>query len=262
MVVALVILPQRLRRFVPGQRRCGLSPYRRRGAGELPDPRHARRPEVHGCGRLDHRHQLALSGLPLDNARPACEEPVVRLRLPREMVLRLRRLHVCVGERGAEDGLPRTDALYRPGLLSQARQLPWRDRDGYFAGPRPRGAGQIGRRGVEHAAAIKGEGQTTMRIIHRRNGFTLLELLVVIVIIGLLAGYVAPRYFSQVGKSEIQVARAQNESLDKGPDPVPPQRGPPPPPGEGPGAARPEPFGGAGLERSVPQEGGAGGSVG
>ena len=46
-------------------------------------------------------------------------------------------------------------------------------------------------------------------------GFTLLELLVVIVIIGLLAGYVAPRYFSQVGKSEIQVARAQIDALEK-----------------------------------------------
>ena len=49
----------------------------------------------------------------------------------------------------------------------------------------------------------------------RNCGFTLLELLVVIVIIGLLAGYVAPRYFSQVGKSEIQVARAQIDALEK-----------------------------------------------
>jgi general secretion pathway protein G len=52
-------------------------------------------------------------------------------------------------------------------------------------------------------------------MLKRSCGFTLLELLVVIVIIGLLAGYVAPRYFSQVGKSEIQVARAQIDSLEK-----------------------------------------------
>jgi general secretion pathway protein G len=49
----------------------------------------------------------------------------------------------------------------------------------------------------------------------RSSGFTLLELLVVVVIIGLLAGYVAPRYFSQVGKSEVQVARAQIDAFEK-----------------------------------------------
>ena len=52
----------------------------------------------------------------------------------------------------------------------------------------------------------------------KSKGFTLLELLVVIVIIGLLAGYVAPRYFSQVGKSEVQVARAQIDALEKAVD--------------------------------------------
>lgn len=54
------------------------------------------------------------------------------------------------------------------------------------------------------------------RVAARRSvGFTLLELLVVIVILGLLAAYVAPRYFSQIGKSEAAVARAQIEAFEK-----------------------------------------------
>jgi general secretion pathway protein G len=51
--------------------------------------------------------------------------------------------------------------------------------------------------------------------IVRSGGFTLLELLVVVAIIGLLAGYVAPRYFGQVGRSEVNAAKAQIDALEK-----------------------------------------------
>ena len=47
------------------------------------------------------------------------------------------------------------------------------------------------------------------------RGFTLLELLVVIVIIGLLASYVGPKYFAQIGKSEVTVAKAQINGFEK-----------------------------------------------
>lgn len=49
----------------------------------------------------------------------------------------------------------------------------------------------------------------------RLLAFTLLELLVVVAIIGLLAGYVGPKYFGQLGKAETKAARAQIDGLEK-----------------------------------------------
>lgn len=48
-----------------------------------------------------------------------------------------------------------------------------------------------------------------------QTGFTLLELLVVMVIIGLLVGYVGPKYFAQIGKAESKAAKAQIDALGK-----------------------------------------------
>jgi prepilin-type N-terminal cleavage/methylation domain-containing protein len=52
-----------------------------------------------------------------------------------------------------------------------------------------------------------------------QRGFTLLELLVVMLIIGLLAGYVGPKLFAQIGKSETKVTRVQLDALQKALDP-------------------------------------------
>ena len=49
----------------------------------------------------------------------------------------------------------------------------------------------------------------------RQSGFTLLELLVVLVVLGLLTSFVGPKYFKQLGKSETKTARAQIEGLSK-----------------------------------------------
>lgn len=48
-----------------------------------------------------------------------------------------------------------------------------------------------------------------------RAGFTLLELLVVLVVLGLLVSIVGPKYLNQLGKSEAKAASAQIASLSK-----------------------------------------------
>lgn len=57
-----------------------------------------------------------------------------------------------------------------------------------------------------------------MVFLHARRrvaGFTLLELLVVVAIIGLLSAYVGPRVLSHLGRSETAVAKAQVDAFSK-----------------------------------------------
>lgn len=49
----------------------------------------------------------------------------------------------------------------------------------------------------------------------KKRGFTLLEMLVVILIIGMLTGIVGPRLLGQLAKSEVTTARAQLASIEK-----------------------------------------------
>ena len=52
-----------------------------------------------------------------------------------------------------------------------------------------------------------------IRTVRRQSGFTLLEMLVVLMIIGLLVSMVGPRLFSKVDSAKVQTAAAQIKLL-------------------------------------------------
>lgn len=54
-----------------------------------------------------------------------------------------------------------------------------------------------------------------MTVLQRKQkGFTLIEIMVVVVIIGLLAGIVAPKIFGNIGKASISKAKSDIRSLE------------------------------------------------
>lgn len=80
-----------------------------------------------------------------------------------------------------------------------------------FEAPRVRVRAEL----VPAVSVADGSVSVFARAHARARGFTLLELLVVLVIIGLLAGYVGPQFFKQIGKSESKTAAAQLDALGK-----------------------------------------------
>ena len=50
--------------------------------------------------------------------------------------------------------------------------------------------------------------------MRKNHGFTMIELLIVIVILGLLASLVAPKFFSQLGTAERGIASAQMNAFE------------------------------------------------
>jgi len=60
-----------------------------------------------------------------------------------------------------------------------------------------------------HRGEIKGEA----RLIFNRSGFTLIEIMVVIIILGILVGLIVPRFMEKPEKARIVKAQMQIESI-------------------------------------------------
>ncbi len=70
--------------------------------------------------------------------------------------------------------------------------------------------------GTEMTEPVAAAGETTeKKILHQPKdaGFTLLEVLVVIVIIGLLVGFVAPAVLHQLGNARVSIAKQSIERI-------------------------------------------------
>jgi general secretion pathway protein G len=98
-----------------------------------------------------------------------------------------------------------------------------------------------------------------MRSRRGQSGFTLIEMMVVMVIIGLLMALVGPRFIRQEGKARVKAARAQIELLGTALDTYRLDVGRYPSSQEGLGALQQRPFGvdrwdGPYLKKDVPKD--------
>ena len=66
---------------------------------------------------------------------------------------------------------------------------------------------------MEAVVALRDRAGRLRRVAARTAGFTLVEMLVVLAIIGLLVGLVAPRVFGQLAEAKVRTAHIQIESF-------------------------------------------------